>query len=124
MNGSWGVVGGIAGSFLGAAALIFSGWFAARAAKAAAKTTAEAQRAVAEAAAEPQQRQADLAAFREIREGLDRRLERSERRIDSLTTLVRAYAWYVADLTGLMRRHGIEPPEPPERVREYDRTGV
>lgn len=117
---NWGVAGPIIGSVLGAVALLGSGWFAARATRAAAKLTAEAQ----QAAAEPAQRAADLATFREIREGLDRRLERSERRIDSLTTLVRAYAWYVADLTGLMRRHGIEPPEPPERVKEYDRTGV
>jgi hypothetical protein len=46
--------------------------FAARATRAAARTTAEAQRTAAEAAAEPQQRAADLAAFRQIRETLER----------------------------------------------------
>ncbi|URN15048.1 MULTISPECIES: hypothetical protein [Streptomyces] len=75
-------------------------------------------------AAEPARRAADLAAFREIREGLEWRLDRSERRIESLTVLVRAFAGYVAELTGRMREHPIEPPVPPQRVNEYDRTGV
>lgn len=124
MSGAWGVAAGIVGSVLGAVALLGSGLFAARATRAAARTTAEAQRAAAEAAAEPQQRAADLATFKEIRDGLERRIERHERRIDSLTSLVRAYAWYVAELTGVMQRHGIEPPAPPPRVDEYNRTGV
>ncbi|MEV6806580.1 hypothetical protein [Streptomyces sp. NPDC051132] len=67
---------------------------------------------------------ADLAAFKEIRETLERRVDRSERRIEGLTSLVRAYAGYVAELTGLMRQRGIEPPAPPPRVEECDRTGV
>ena len=124
MSGAWGVAAGIIGSLLGAVALLGSGLFAARATRAAARTTAEAQRAAAEAAAEPAQRQADLATFKEIRTGLERRLERQERRIDSLTSLVRAFSWYVAELTGQMRQHGIEPPAPPERVEQYNRTGV
>lgn len=124
MNGAWGVAAAIVGSVLGAVALLGSGLFAARATRAAARTTAEAQRAVAEAAAEPAQRQADLAAFKEIREGLDRRIERQERRIDSLTSLVRAFSWYVSELTGQMREHRIEPPAPPDRIDEYNRTGV
>jgi uncharacterized membrane protein YqiK len=124
MNGAWGVAAGIIGSIVGAVALLGAGAFAARATKAAARTTAEAQRAAAEAAAEPAQRQADLAAFKEIREVLDRRIERQERRIDSLTSLVRAFGLYVSELTGQMRQHGIEPPAPPERVDEYNRTGV
>jgi hypothetical protein len=114
----------VAGSVLGAVALLGSGLFAARAARAAARTTAEAQRAAAQVAAEPAQRQADLAAFKEIREGLDRRIERQERRIDSLTSLVRAFSWYVSELTGQMREHRIEPPAPPDRIDEYNRTGV
>jgi ubiquinone biosynthesis protein UbiJ len=117
-------VAGIVGSVLGAVALLGSGLFAARATRAAARTTAEAQRAAAEAAAEPAQRAADLAAFKEIRDGLERRIERHERRIDSLTSLVRAFSGYVSELTGQMRQHGIEPPAPPPRVDEYDRTGV
>ncbi|MEU7381562.1 hypothetical protein AB0A91_16470 [Streptomyces sp. NPDC042207] len=124
MSGAWGVVAGVLGSLLGAVALLGSGLFAARATRAAARTTAEAQRAAAEAAAEPQQRAADLAAFKEIRDGLDRRIERQERRIDSLTSLVRAFSWYVSELTGQMRQQGIEPPAPPPRVDEYNRTGV
>jgi hypothetical protein len=124
VSGSWGVAAGIIGSVLGALALLGSGLFAARATRAAARTTAEAQRAAAEAAAEPQQRAADLAAFKEIRDGLDRRIERHERRIDSLTSLVRAFSWYVSELTGQMRQNGIEPPAPPPRVDEYNRTGV
>lgn len=124
MSGAWGVAAGVIGSLFGAVALLGAGLFAARATRAAARTTAEAQRAAAEAAAEPQQRQADLAAFKEIRDGLERRIERHERRIDSLTSLVRAFSWYVGELTAQMRGHGIEPPAPPQRVDEYNRTGV
>lgn len=124
MSGSWGVAAGVLGSLLGAVALLGSGLFAARATRAAARTTAEAQRAATEAAAEPQQRQADLATFKEIRDGLERRLERSERRIDSLTSLVRAFSLYVSELTNQMQQHRIEPPAPPPRVDEYNRTGV
>ncbi|WP_228979739.1 hypothetical protein [Streptomyces sp. DH12] len=124
MSGAWGVVAAIAGSVLGAVALVASGLFAARATRTAARTTAEAQRYQAQVAAEPAQRQADLAAFKEIREGLERRVERSERRVDSLTLLVRSFAGYVSELTGQMRTHGLEPPAPPDRVDEYNRTGV
>ncbi|MBL1107340.1 hypothetical protein JK361_22500 [Streptomyces sp. 5-8] len=124
MTGGWGVAAGIIGSLLGAIALLGSGLFAARATRAAAATTAEAQRAAADAAAEPQQRAADLAAFKEIRVGLERRIEQQDRRIDSLTSLVRAFSWYVSELTGQMRQNRIEPPAPPTRVDEYNRTGV
>jgi hypothetical protein len=124
MNGAWGVAAGIIGSVVGAAALLGAGLFAARATRAAARTTAEAQRAAAEAAAEPAQRAADLATFREIRDGLERRLDRSERRIDSLMSLVRSFSMYVSELTGQMREQGIEPPAPPERVEQYNHTGV
>ena len=124
MSGSWGVAAGVIGSVLGALALLGSGLFAARATKAAALTTAEAQRTAANVAAEPAQRQQDLAAFKEIREGLDRRIEQQERRIDSLSSLVRAFSWYVSELTGQMRQNRIEPPPPPPRVDEYNRTGV
>lgn len=124
MSGSWGVAAGIIGSLLGAVALLGSGLFAARATRAAARTTAEAQRAAADAAAEPAQRQADLAAFKEIRTGLERRIDQQERRIDSLSSLVRAFSWYVSELTGQMRHNRIEPPAPPPRVDEYNRTGV
>ena len=124
MSGDWGAVLPILGAVLGAVALLGSGLFAARATKAAAKMTAEAQHATAVASAEPAQRQADLATFREIREGLERKLDRHETRMDSLTSLVRAVSWYVSELTGQMRSHGIEPPAPPERVVEYNRNGT
>ena len=119
MNEFWGVAGALAG----AAALLSSGLFASRATRAAARTTAEAQRAAALAAAEPSQRAADLASFREMRDSLERRVERAEARVGSLTSLVRAFSWYVSELTGCMRENGLEPPDPPERVVEYDRSG-
>lgn len=124
MSEDWGVVLPVIGALLGAFALVGSGMFAARATKAAAKMTAEAQRATALANAEPAQRQADLATFREIREGLERKLDRHETRIDSLTSLVRAFSWYVSELTGQMRSHGVEPPAPPDRIVEYNRNGT
>lgn len=124
MTGAWGVVAAIVGSVLGAVALLGSGLFAARATRAAARTTAEAQRATAQAQAEPQQRAADLAAFKEIRTGLERRIEQQEQRIDSFASLVRAFSWYVSELTSQMRQNRIEPPVPPPRVDEYNRTGV
>jgi hypothetical protein len=85
--------------------------------------TSEAQRATALAATEPAQRRADLDSFKEIRDGMERKLERHERRINSLVSLIRAFSWYVSELTGQMRSHGIEPPAPPERIVEYNRTG-
>lgn len=124
MSGSWGIAAGVIGSILGALALLGSGLFAARATKAAARTTAEAQRATAQAAAEPAQRQADLTAFKEIRDELKGKIDRQERRIDSLTSLVHAFSWYVSALTSQMREHRIDPLAPPARVDEYNRTGV
>lgn len=123
MKDEWGALLPVVGAILGALALLGSALFAARATRAAARMTTEAQRATALASAEPAQRQADLATFREIREGLERRLERQETRIDSLSTLVRAFSWYVSELSGQMRSRGIEPPAPPERIVEYNRNG-
>lgn len=124
MSDTWGALLPVAGAVLGAVALLGSGLFAARATKAAARMTAEAQQATALAAAEPAQRRADLETFKEIRDGLERKLDRHEGRIDSLTSLVRAFSWYVAELTGQMRSRGIEPPAPPERIVEYNRSGT
>ncbi|MFJ8144698.1 hypothetical protein ACIQ6R_06435 [Streptomyces sp. NPDC096048] len=109
---------------IGTVGAVVAGAFAARATTRAAAATAEATRAAAEAAAEPAQRQADLTAFREIRDELKAKIERQERRIDSLTSLVRAFSWYVSELTGQMRQQRIEPPAPPDRIDEYNRTGV
>ncbi len=113
----------IFGALLGAFALLGSGLFAARATRAAARMTAEAQRTAALAASEPAQRRADLDSFREIRDGMERRLERHEVKLESLTSLIRAFSWYVTELTSQMRSRGIEPPAPPERVVEYNRSG-
>lgn len=123
MEEKWGALLPAVGAVLGALALLGSGFFAARATRAAARMTSEAQRATAVASSEPAQRQADLATFREIRDGLERKLERQERRIDSLSTLVRSFSWYVSELSGQMRSRGIEPPAPPERIVEYNRNG-
>lgn len=126
MNGAWGVVAGIVGSIIGAAALLGAGLFAARATKVAARTTAEAQRAAAEAAAEPAQRQADLTAFKEIRDEMKAKIERQDRRIDALSGLVLAYSWTVDKLIGRMRDAGItpEPEDIHDQVREHMRTGA
>ena len=124
MTDGWGDALPVVGTLLGALALLGSGLFAARATRAAARMTAEAQRATALAAAEPAQRRADLDTFKEIRDGLERKLERHETRIDSLTSLVRAFSWYVSELTGQMRSHGIEPPAPPERIVKYNRNST
>ncbi|GAA2509830.1 hypothetical protein GCM10010406_52830 [Streptomyces thermolineatus] len=120
MSGIWGVVGPLAGALVA----LLSGWWAARATKGAAAATAEAHRAAAQATAEPNQRAADLAAFREIRTGLEQRLEQVEARERSLRSLVRSFAFYVNELTAQMRGVGLEPPAPPSRIDEYNRTGV
>jgi chromosome segregation ATPase len=104
--------------------MVVAGWFAARATRAAAAATAEATQAAARAQAEPNQRQADLESFKAIRSDMQEEINdlRTEQR--SLRSLVRAFAWYVAELTTQMREHRIEPPAPPDRVDEYNRTGV
>lgn len=124
MGEEWGALLPFVGAGLGALALLGSGLFAARATRTAARMTSEAQRATAIASAEPAQRQADLATFREIRDGLERKLDRQETRIDSLSTLVRAFSWYVSELSGQMRSRGIEPPAPPDRIVEYNQHGT
>lgn len=120
MSDAW----GLAGTFAGAAAMIVSGLFAARATKRAASATAEATQAAAAATAEPSQRAADLAAFREIRDDMQAEINETKTEVRSLRSLVRAFAGYVHDLTSQMRQHGIEPPAPPDRIDEYNRTGV
>lgn len=126
MTGAWGVVAGIIGSALAAIALLGAGLFAARATKAAARMTAEATRAQAQAAAEPAQRKADLDSFREIRDELKAKVERQERRLDTLSGLVLAYSWTVDKLIHRMRDGGVtpEPDDIHDRVREHMRTGA
>jgi hypothetical protein len=104
--------------------MVVAGWFAARATRAAAAATAEANLAAARAQAEPNQRAEDRAAFEAIKKELREDLTAQRDEVRSLRSLVRAFAWYVGELTSQMRDHRIEPPPPPERVEEYNRTGV
>jgi ABC-type protease/lipase transport system fused ATPase/permease subunit len=109
---------------LGTVGMVVAGAFAARATTRAAAATAEATRAAARVQVEPNQRQADLEAFKAIRDDMQEELSEMRTEQRSLKSLVRAFAGYVGELTTQMRSHGIEPPAPPERVDEYNRTGV
>lgn len=100
-----------------------AGW-AARSARSVQSTTSEAHRLRTHMETEPSQRAADLAAFREIKDDLERRIDRIENREKSTRELVASFAMYVTSLTGLMQESGIEPPRPPDRVTEYYRTGT
>ncbi|CAM5265429.1 hypothetical protein [Streptomyces badius] len=113
----WVAVIGMVGTGLAAA-------FAAKATRAASRATADATRAAALAQAEPNQRAADLAAFQAIRDDMQGEITEMRDETRSLKSLVRSFAWYVSELTSQMRSHGIEPPAPPDRVTEYNRTGV
>lgn len=133
MTGTWGVVAAVVGSLLAAVAMVAAAVFTSRATRAAARLTAEAQRTTAAVSVEPAQRQADLAAFREIREQLDRRIgqqdqkiEEQTQRIDTMSALLRAYSWTVEKLIGRMRERGNapEPDDIHDLVREHMRTGV
>jgi type VI protein secretion system component VasK len=109
VNGIWGLVG--AGITL--VGVIVTGWFTYRGGRAAAAIQAE-----------PSQRAEDRAAFEAIKKELREDLTATREEVKSLRSLVRAFAWYVGELTSQMRGHGIEPPAPPDRVDEYNRTGV
>ncbi|MCF3101412.1 hypothetical protein IPZ58_07440 [Streptomyces roseoverticillatus] len=111
-------------AIIGSIGMVIAGLFAARATRAAAAATAQATRAAAEATAEPAQRQADLAAFKAIRDDLTEELRGLKSETIRLRGVVRAFAGYVGELTALMRVSGVEPPEPPPLVDEYNRTGV
>ena len=115
----WAGVISAAGTVLGG-----GGWFVARATVRAANATAAAQRAAAQIMAEPQQRQRDLEAFREIREDLAKQVRDMKEETSRLRSIVRAFAGYVGELTSLMRASGIEPPDAPDSVNDYYRTGV
>lgn len=109
MNG-WLGLGGAIVTVLG---VVVTGWLTYRGGRAAASIQAE-----------PSQRAADLASFREIRDDMQKDVDDLKAEARSLRSLVRAFAGYVADLSGQMRQAGIEPPTPPARVDEYNRTGV
>ncbi|MFI2081405.1 hypothetical protein ACH43Y_13795 [Streptomyces rubiginosohelvolus] len=109
---------------IGMVGMVLAGAFAARATRAASRATADATRAAALAQAEPNQRAADLASFQAIRDDMQHEITEMRDETRSLRSLVRAFAGYVGELTSQMRSHGIEPPAPPERITEYNRTGV
>jgi hypothetical protein len=109
MNGAWGLVG--AGITL--VGVIVTGYFTYRGGRTAAAIQAE-----------PSQRAEDRAAFEAIKKELREDLTATREEVKSLRSLVRAFAWYVGELTSQMRANRIEPPAPPDRVDEYNRTGV
>jgi hypothetical protein len=98
--------------------------FTARATTRAAQATARANQAAAQATVEPNQRAEDRAAFEAVKKELREELTSTREEVKGLRSLVRAFAWYVGELTSQMRHNGIEPPAPPQRVDEYNRTGV
>lgn len=116
----WAAVVTVGGSVLTLVGVVVTS----RATRSAATATSRANAAAAAAAAEPNQRAADLAAFRLIREDMDEEVAKLKQEQGRLRSLVYAFAGYMAELTAEMRRNGIEPPRPPDRVEEYNRTGV
>jgi ABC-type protease/lipase transport system fused ATPase/permease subunit len=108
----------------GSVGMVVAGLFTARATTRAAQATARANEAAARVQAEPNQRAEDRAAFEAIKKELREDLGATREEVRSLRSLVRAFAWYVAELTTQMRENRIEPPAPPDRVDEYNRTGV
>ncbi|MEV8546224.1 hypothetical protein [Streptomyces sp. NPDC051572] len=109
---------------IGTVGMVLAGLFAARATKQAAAATAEATQAAARVSAGPNERAEDRAAFDSIKTELRQDLSATREEVKSLRSLVRAFAWYVGEMAGQMRQHGVEPPAPPARVDEYNRTGV
>ncbi|GGU54649.1 hypothetical protein GCM10010274_49430 [Streptomyces lavendofoliae] len=120
MTGVWAAIATVSGAVL----MLIGAVYTARSSRAAATASARATEVAAVVSSEPAQRQADLLAFKEIREKQQEELRETREELRSLRSLVRAFVYYVGDLTTQMRVHGIEPPPPPERVQEYNRTGV
>jgi hypothetical protein len=116
----WSAVATVSGTVLTLIGVVLT----ARSSKAAAAATARATEVAAVVQSEPAQRAADLQAFREIREKQSQDLAETREEVRSLRSLVRAFVFYVGDLTTQMRQHGIEPPAPPDRITEYNQTGV
>lgn len=104
---------GLAGAVVTVLGVILTGYFTYRGSRTAAAIQTE-----------PSQRAADLASFREIRDDMQKDIDDLKADARSLRSLVRSFAMYVGELTSQMRRAGLEPPAPPDRVDEYNRTGV
>lgn len=120
MSDVWSAVATVSGAVLTLLGVLFT----ARSSRAAAAASARATEVAAVVQSEPAQRTADLQAFREIREKQSQDLAETREEVRSLRSLVRAFVFYVGDLTAEMRQAGIEPPAPPDRISEYNRTGV
>jgi hypothetical protein len=119
-----GLLAGIAGSVIGAVALVLAGLFAARATRAAAATTAEAQRAAAIAAADPAQRAADLAAFQAIREDMQQEIDQMRGEMTRVRGLLYSLSRWALHLRDQVTELGGTPEPPPSDVDDYYRTGV
>ncbi|MBT2467868.1 hypothetical protein J7E97_08265 [Streptomyces sp. ISL-66] len=116
----WAAIATVSGAVL----TLVGAVYAARSSRAAAVASARATEVAAVVQSEPAQRAADLQAFREIREKTDRDLAETREEVRSLRSLVRAFVYYVGEMTTQMRQQGIEPPAPPDRITDYNRTGV
>lgn len=116
----WAAVVTVGGSVLTLVGIVVTS----RATKSAALATARANTAAAAATVEPNQRAADLEAFRTIRDDMQGEIGELKQEHSRLRSLVYAFAGYVAELSAQMRDNGIEPPAPPPRVEEYNRTGA
>ncbi|MCX4601224.1 hypothetical protein OG402_12065 [Streptomyces anulatus] len=104
---------GIVGTGVTVVGVVVTGWLTYRGSRTAAAIQAE-----------PSQRAADLAAFKTIKDDMQKELDETKAELRSLRSLVRSFRGYVTDLTTQMRMHRIEPPAPPARITEYDQTGV
>lgn len=116
----WAAIATVSGAVLTLVGVVLT----ARSSRAAVAATARATEVAAVVQSEPAQRAADLQAFREIRAEQNADLAETREEVRSMRSLVRAFVFYVNDLTAQMRQQGIEPPEPPARIEEYNRTGV
>lgn len=117
--GQWIALISAAGSLLGG-----GGWFVARATVKASRATALAMETAARLQAGPARTEASLAVLQATVERVDVENGRLRSRQSRLEALVRAFAWYVSELTVQMRAHGLEPAVAPDEVAEYMRTGV
>lgn len=111
---------GIVGTCVTLVGVVITGWFTYRGSRTAAAIQAE-----------PNQRAADLAAFKTIRDDMQSEitetkteLRETKDELRSVRSLLRSFSGYVVELTTQMRSHGVEPPAPPDRIADYNRTGV
>ncbi|MEW2424825.1 hypothetical protein AB0911_30295 [Streptomyces nigra] len=108
----------------GTVGMVVAGVFAARATTRAAAATAEATRAAALAQAEPSQREQDRATFEAIKTELKDDLAETKREVQR----VRGVLWSISRWALALRDQVVElggtPPQTPQDVEDYYRTGV